>query len=367
MPSRDYYEILGVARTASDADIKRAYRNLARRHHPDVHHERDKAGAELRFKEINEAYSVLSDGNKRAQYDRFGTVHVQPGPAGFGDFAPFGDIFDAFFGGAGRRAGPARGADLRYDVSVSLEEVLTGVPRDIKFDHLATCDACGGSGAADNSRPVACPDCRGSGQVRSMRNTLLGQFVSTSPCHRCAGAGSVIVNPCKACRGQSRRVQQRRLNVKVPAGVEDGTRIRYAGLGEAGERGGSSGDLYIFVSVLEHETYERHGADIHCDTEVSFTQAALGARLEIEGLDGIAKLELPPGTQSGTRFRVPGHGLPRMRGSSRGDLLVDVNVRVPTRLTKKQRELLEAFARAGGEDVHDRGFFKKVKEAFGGE
>lgn len=369
MPTqRDYYEVLGVSRTASDAEIKRAYRHLARQHHPDVVHEREKSSAETRFKEINEAYTVLSDQNKRAQYDRFGTVHPQAGPSGFSDFSPFNDIFDAFFSGAaGRRAGPARGADLRYDVGVSLEEVLEGVEREIKFEHLGLCDACGGTGSANKSRPATCPDCRGTGQVRSVRNTLLGQFMSTGPCQRCGGTGGVVVDPCKACRGQGRREISRRLTVKIPPGVEDGTRLRYAGMGEAGERGGTSGDLYIFVSVLEHDVFERHGADIHCETAVSFTQAALGAKLEIEGLDREEELELPPGTQNGTRFRIPGRGLPRMRGAGRGDLLVDVSVRVPTKLTKKQRELLEAFARSGGEDVHDRSFFKKVKEAFGGE
>jgi molecular chaperone DnaJ len=365
---RDYYEVLGVARNASEADIKRAYRTLARRHHPDVVHADDKAAADTHFKEINEAYSVLSDPQRRANYDRFGHAGVQGGPGqGFGDFSPFGDLFEAFFGGAQARAQVQRGADLRYDLGVTLEEVLDGGERDIAYNHLAQCEVCGGTGSADKAPPTTCPQCRGSGHVRSMRNTMLGQFVTTAACARCNGTGGVITSPCSACHGRGRRETKKKLKVRVPPGVEEGTRLRYAGMGEAGERGAPSGDLYVFIAMEPHETFERDGPNLHCQTDVSFTQAALGARLEVEGLDGNAVLDLPAGTQSGTRFRIPGRGLPRMRGTSRGDLIVDVNVAIPTRLTRKQRELLEEYASAGGEEVPEPNLFKKVKRALGNE
>jgi len=369
--TRDYYEVLGVPRSASDADVKRAYRDLARRFHPDVVDEREKPAAETRFKEINEAYMVLSDPARRSHYDRFGTVD---GQAGFGGFGPFGfgeggigDIFDAFFGGApGRRAGPARGADLRYDLSISLEDVLTGVEREISFGHLGQCDACKGSGAEGDAGRETCPECRGAGQVRSARNTILGQFVTTSTCQRCGGEGSIVRTPCKACRGRGRRELQRSISVKVPPGAETGTRLRFAGLGEAGERGGQSGDLYVFVTVAAHDVFEREGANLRCVTDVSFTQAALGAQLEIDGLDGSVPLKIPHGTQNGALFRLGGRGVPRMRGGSRGDLFVEIHVRVPSKLSRKQRELLEAFARAGGDEIEEKSFTKKISEAFGG-
>lgn len=370
-PKRDYYEVLGVSRSASEAEIKRAYRNLARRHHPDVATTPDKAAAESHFKEINEAYAVLSDAQRRAQYDRFGHAAGAAGAQGapnFGDF-PFGDLFETFFGaGGGRgRVQPQRGADLRYDLSVKLADVLTGTTREISFSHLGRCEACEGSGSADKSAPATCPQCRGSGHVRSMRNTMLGQFVTTGPCPRCDGSGGIITDPCRSCHGRGRREVKKKLSVKVPPGVEEGTRIRFAGLGEAGERGAPSGDLYVYLAMEPDETFERDGADLHCVTDVSFTQAALGAKLEIEGLDGAAALDLPAGTQGGTRFRIPGRGLPRMRGSGRGDLIVDINVAIPQRLTRKQRELLEAYAKAGGEEIPEPNLFKKVRRALGNE
>ena len=365
---RDYYEVLGISRTASDAEIKRAYRDLARRHHPDVVGAADKTSAETRFKEINEAYTVLSEPQRRAQYDRFGHADFQGAPGFGGDFSGFGDLFEAFFGGGVRpRSQPQRGSDLRYDISVSLEEVLTGSEREITYTHLAGCDVCAGTGAADKAAPATCPQCHGSGHVRSVRNTMLGQFVTTGICSRCGGSGGIIASPCRACGGAGRRNMKKKLTVKVPPGVEEGTRLRFAGLGEAGERGGPSGDLYVFIAMQQHETFERDGADLHCQTDVSFTQAALGAKLEVEGLDAASTLDLPAGTQTGTRFRIPGRGLPRMRGSGRGDLIVDINVAVPTRLTRKQRELLEDYARAGGEEVQEPGLFKKVKRALGNE
>lgn len=376
MPTqRDLYDILGVPRNASDEAIKKAYRTLARKHHPDVVREGNKADAETHFKEINGAYSVLSDAEKRAHYDRFGTIPGAPGGgpgfgAGFGGEG-IGDIFDLFFGvssgGGRRRAGPPRGSDLRYDVEITYEDVLNGNQRQISFTRLDRCSACRGSGAADGAGPVQCPNCGGQGEVRAVRQTPLGQFVTTSTCGRCGGTGGVIGNPCKTCRGAGRRESLQQVEVRIPPGVEEGSRIRYAGLGEAGERGGANGDLYVYINIRPHDIFERAGADLHCDTAISFTQAALGAKLELEALDGPATVDVPAGTQNGTTFRIHGRGLPRARGSGRGDLIVDVYVRVPMKLTRKQRELLEEFARAGGEDIEDRGFFKRVKEAFGGE
>ena len=368
MPTqRDYYEILGVPKAASDDEIKHAYRNLARRAHPDVVHDDDRKHAETRFKDINEAYAVLSDPAKRAQYDRYGTVDGQFGAGGFAG-AGVGDIFDFFFGGGmQQRRGPARGSDLRYDLEVELGDVLQGAERQISFTHLARCETCKGSGSADGQEPTDCPDCQGTGELRHARNTMLGQFITTAPCARCGGTGKVVRNPCKTCHGRGRAERKRTMTVKVPPGAEDGTRIRYAGVGEAGERGGPSGDLYVYVSVAQHDVFERDGADLHCEAAVSFTQAALGATLEIEALDGTATLKIPAGTQNGTTFRIGGRGLPKVRGHGRGDLVADVRVVVPTKLTRKQREILEEYAQAGGEDVEDKDLFKKVRKAFGTE
>lgn len=374
MPTqRDYYQILGVPNNASDDDIKRAYRNLARRAHPDVVHDDDKKHAETRFKEINEAYGVLSDPNKRAQYDRFGTVDGHVGAGGFAGASGFagagvGDIFDFFFGGGmQQKRGPARGSDLRYDLEIELADVIEGAEREISFAHLAVCETCKGSGSADGHEPIDCQDCHGTGELRHARNTMLGQIITTAPCVRCGGTGKVVRNPCKTCRGQGRSERERKMTVKVPAGAEDGTRLRYSGMGEAGQRGGPSGDLYVYVSVAPNEIFQRNGADLHCETAISFTQAAMGATVEIEALDGKTTLKIPAGTQTGTTFRIGGRGLPKIRARSRGDLVVDVRVVVPTKLTRRQREILEEFVRAGGEEVEDKDLFKKVREAFGNE
>ena len=376
MPTqRNPYDILGVSRGASDDEIKRAYRTLARKHHPDVVRDGSKADAEAHFKEINAAYAVLSDAEKRAHYDRYGTIGDHAGAgggfgAGFGGEG-IGDIFDLFFGAASgggrRRTGPPRGSDLRYDIDITLEDVLKGHERQIKFTRLAACNACRGTGAADGRGPVQCPECKGTGQVRAVRQTPFGQFMTTGTCLRCSGSGGVITNPCKTCKGTGRREELQHADVKVPPGVEQGSRVRFQGLGEAGERGGANGDLYVYINVKPHDVFERDGANLHCETAISFTQAALGAKLELETLDGVTTIDVPAGTQSGARFRIGGRGLPRMRGGGRGDLIVDLFVSVPKKLTRKQRELLEEFARAGGEEIEDRGFFKRVKEAFGGE
>jgi molecular chaperone DnaJ len=369
MTTKDYYEVLGVSRDASGAEIKRAYRGLAREHHPDVAH--DKSKAEHRFKEINEAYEVLSDPNKRAQYDRFGVVgNGAPGSGDFGFGAgSFGDIFDMFFGnvrGAGqaRRAGPERGSDLRYDIEITLEEAFGGASKEIAFDRLAHCDVCRGSGAKPGTMILPCDRCGGSGTVRSARHTPLGQIVTQMACTRCGGEGHVISHPCEACGGRGRMGTETRLTVNVPAGVDDGARIRIAGNGEGGSRGGPPGDLYVYLSIAPHPLFKRNGRDTFVDVPVSFTQAALGATIDVPTLSGGVEMTVPPGTQTGTTLRMRGYGMPSVRGAHRGDHHVTVYVVVPTKLNKHQRDLLEEYAHAGGDAIEERTFFERVKDAF---
>jgi len=367
MPTRDYYDVLGVARDASGDQIKRAYRALAREHHPDV--ARDKAKAEHHFKEINEAYEVLSDPDKRAQYDRYGHVGNGAGTSDFGfGGAGFGDIFDMFFGNVrtahARRPGPERGSDLRYDLQITLEEAFHGTTKEIVFDHLAQCETCRGSGAQPGTMVVPCDRCGGSGAVRMSRQTPLGQIVTQTVCSRCGGDGHVIPHPCEACGGQGRRQKEARLTVTVPAGVDDGARIRIAGNGEGGLRGGSPGDLFVYLSVAPHHLFKRDGRDTFVDVPVSFTEAALGATIEVPSLGGDLELTLPAGTQSGSSFRLRGCGMPSVRGTHRGDHHVTVHVHVPTKLNKRQRELLEEYAVAGGDAIEGRTFFDRVKDAF---
>ncbi|MBV9270790.1 MAG: molecular chaperone DnaJ [Candidatus Eremiobacteraeota bacterium] len=372
MALKDFYEILGVGRGASADEIKRAYRSLARKHHPDV--AQDKHQAEHRFKEINEAYEVLSDPDKRAQYDRYGTVGNGMGTGGgFGDFGfggGFGDIFDMFFsdaragGATARRSGPSRGSDLRYDLEISLEEAFAGTTREIQFNHLAQCETCRGSGAAPGTLIVPCDRCQGSGVMRTVRQTPLGQFVTQSACNKCMGEGQVIQQPCETCAGRGRVEVERKLSVKVPPGVDDGSRIRITGSGEAGIRGGPAGDLYVYLSVAPHPLFRREGLDTAIDVPVSFPQATLGAEMNVPSLEGDLSLKVPPATQSGTTFRMRGHGMPAVRGSGRGDHLVTIHVVVPSKLNKRQRELLEEYARAGGDRVEEKSFFDRVKEAF---
>jgi molecular chaperone DnaJ len=372
MPTKDYYELLGVTRSASPDEIKRAYRTLARTHHPDV--AQDKAQAEHRFKEINEAYEVLSDPQKRAQYDRFGTVTGPQGGGdfGFGGFGPagFGDIFDMFFGDmrtAGaqpRRSGPQRGSDLRYDLEITLDEAFAGTTKEIQFSHLAQCETCKGSGAEPGSLIVACDRCAGSGVMRTVRQTPLGQFVTQTTCNKCGGEGTVIAHPCPTCHGRGRHEVERKLTVKVPAGVDDGSRIRIAGNGEAGIRGGPAGDLYVYLSIAPHPLFKRDGLDTYVDIPVSFPQATLGAAIEIPSLEGQLPLTIPAGTQTGTTLRLRGRGMPSVRGSQRGDHHVTLHVIIPTKLNKRQRELLEEYSRAGGDAVEEKSFFDRVKDAF---
>jgi molecular chaperone DnaJ len=368
----DYYSVLGVERDASESDIKRAYRGLARKFHPDV--AEDKSMAEVRFKEINEAYEILSDPQKRQQYDRFGTVTngAAPGPGGFGGFSSgegISDIFDMFFGGARgatqqRPAGPQRGSDLRYDLQITLEEAFAGVEREISFSHLGQCATCSGSGAKPGTLVSRCDRCGGTGAMRSVRQTPLGQFVTQTTCTKCGGEGTFIPTPCETCRGRGRVERARTLTVKIPAGVDDGSRIRVSGSGEGGTRGGPPGDLYVYLAIAPHRTFRRDGTDLYVDVPIGFAQAALGATLEVETLDGPTPLSIGPGTQTGATFRVRGKGMPTVRGSSRGDLLATVHVAVPTKLTRRARELLEEYATIESEHGDDRTFFDRVKDAF---
>ena len=370
MPTKDYYEVLGVAKDASAEEIKRAYRALARQHHPDVSH--DKAGAESIFKEINEAYEVLSDPQKRAQYDRFGSVGGGPGGGdfGFSGFGPngFGDIFDMFFGDARaaspRRSGPQRGSDLRYDLEITLDEAFAGSTQEIQFSHLTQCEACKGSGAQPGSLVAGCERCHGSGVMRTVRQTPLGQFVTQTTCSACGGEGTVITQPCVTCAGRGRHEIERKLTVRVPAGVDDGSRIRIAGSGEAGIRGGPAGDLYVYLKIAAHPLFRREGLETFIDVPISFPLAALGAAIEVPSLEGPLQLVIPPGTQSATTLRLRGHGMPSVRGSQRGDHHVTVHVVVPTKLSKRQRELLDEYAKAGGDAIEEKSFFARVKEAF---
>jgi molecular chaperone DnaJ len=375
MPA-DYYEVLGVARNADESTIKRAYRQLARQHHPDV--AADKVAAEHRFKEINEAYEVLSDAQKRANYDRYGHAGVNGGigDPGFGPFGAegFGDIFDMFFGaargGAGaqqRRNGPARGSDLRYDVEITLEEAYAGTVREVTFRHLASCATCRGNGAEPGTLIVPCDRCGGSGIQRQVRQTPLGQFVTQTTCSKCAGDGQIVQTPCATCRGRGRVEQEKTLQVRVPAGVDDGSRIKITGSGEAGIRGGPDGDLYVYLSVKPHPLFRRDGLDVLLDVPVSFPQAALGGEMAVASLDGEIPLTLNAGTQSGSQYRLRGRGMPSVRGGAKGDQLVTIHVVVPTKLGKRERELLEEYARAGGDQVEEKSFFDRVKDAFRAE
>ncbi len=367
---RDYYEVLGVARSADQDEIKRAYRQLARQHHPDANPGDPTAGD--RFKEINEAYEVLSDPDKRARYDQFGHAGLGRGANGsatdFGPFSDLGGIFDAFFGG-GRteqaRRGPQGGADLRYDLELGLEEAAFGVSREIEFSRWDTCPICGGSGAKPGTKPVTCDHCHGTGEIRFTQNTFFGQFVNVRPCDHCGGTGRVIQTPCPDCRGQGRLYRSRKLEVKVPPGVDDGSRLRIGGEGEGGLRGGPAGDLYVVLRVKPHPLFRRDGTEVYCDAAISFSQAALGAEIEVPTLDGPSKLRIPEGTQTGTVFRLKGKGIPNLRGYGRGDEHVRVVVQTPKKLTAEQRQILRDFARVSGEEVNGTepggaaGFFRR--------
>jgi molecular chaperone DnaJ len=356
--TRDYYEILGLERGASDEEIKRSFRKLAQQWHPDVNTDPD---ADARFKEINEAYQVLSDPQRRQQYDTFGRAGVGGTGSGaegygpFGGFQGFGDIFDAFFGGAaaggaGRRTRRPAGADLRYDLQLTFEEAVFGAEKELSFNALDTCETCDGSGAEAGSEPVSCPQCDGTGEVREVRNTLLGQMVNVTPCGRCRGSGRIVEKPCTVCHGEGRAERKRTLRVTVPPGIDDGHQIRLTGEGEAAPRDGTPGNLYVVTHVEEHPQLKRDGSELYLELMLSLTQAALGADIPIITPDGEQMLEIKAGTQPGTEIRRRGSGVPHLRrAGSRGDLHVLIDVEVPTRLSDRQRELLEELAVESGE------------------
>ncbi|MFQ5899899.1 MAG: molecular chaperone DnaJ [Candidatus Methylomirabilia bacterium] len=344
MAKRDYYEILGVSREATDGDLKKAYRQLALQYHPDRNPGDKKA--EERFKEVSEAYGVLSDPDKRAQYDRFGTlgpgVGFDPSDLGFGSL--FDDLFEGFFGGAprGRRQRARRGEDLQYDLELSLEEAATGLETKVQIPRLELCEACRGSGREPGTRPEACPTCKGQGQVRFSQ----GFLTVARTCPRCGGEGEVNRHPCAACRGEGRQRRERLLRVKIPPGVDDGAHLRMAGEGGDGSQGGPPGDFYVVIRVRPHDLFVRRGDDTFCELPLTFPQLALGAEVEVPLLSGRATLKIPAGTQPGEVLRLRGKGIPSLRGRGRGDACYQVVLEVPTHLSGKQRELLEEFQRA---------------------
>ena len=378
MAKEDYYELLGVERNASAEELKKAYRKKAVQHHPDKNP--GSKQAEEMFKKISEAYDVLQDAEKRAAYDRFGHAAFQGpgagarGPAGAGGFHdPFdifrevfgqggGGIFEEMFGGGGGREQGKDGADLRYDLEITLEEAARGVEKEISFRKLVACERCGGSGAEPGTKRVTCPTCHGAGQIRRSG----GIIVFTQACPSCGGTGKKFEKVCTACRGDGRTPKTTKLNLRIPAGVDTGSRLRSAGNGEAGAAGGTAGDLYVVLTVKEHELFERQGDALFCEIPIKFTLATLGGSIEVPTLFGKGSLKIPPGTQGGTTFRLRDKGMPNLRGGRQGDQLVRVNVEVPGSLTGEQRRLLEDFARISGDanEPMSRSFFEKAKKFF---
>ncbi len=378
MSRRDYYEILGVGRSASEQDIKSSYRKLALKYHPD-RNAGDKV-AEEKFKEAAEAYAILCDDSKRARYDRFGHAGVGgaagPGGAGFDPsvFTEFQDIFgglgDIFGFGGGRRGGPQRGADLRYDLEIEFAQAAKGVETSIQIPRHEACATCKGSGAAAGSSPTTCPQCRGAGQLRYQQ----GFFTVARTCGQCRGAGKVIAKPCLTCNGGGTVEHTRKLTVKIPAGIATGQRLRLTGEGEAGTQGGPTGDLYVVILVREHEFFQRDGNDLHCQVPLPFTTLALGGEIKVPGIDGNQTVKIAEGTQTGTVFRLRGKGMPDVSGRGRGDVLVTVQAVTPKKLTKDQKQLLEELAATlpeqkvkpkSRDEDDDRGIFGKVKDIFG--
>ncbi len=368
MSKRCYYEVLGVQHTSSEGELKSAYRKLAMECHPDRNPGDNTA--EVRFKEANEAYGVLKDADKRAAYDRYGHAAFEngrggAGAQGFGFSGSFTDVFDDLFGeimgGGGRRSRrAARGADLRYDMQITLEEAFTGRKSELRVPSAVVCDACGGTGGEPGSSPETCTSCSGNGKVRAQS----GFFTIERTCPKCRGKGRVISNPCRTCKGAGSVQKERTLQVDVPAGVEEGTRIRLAGEGNAGLNGAPPGDLYIFLSVEQHPIFQRDGTDLYCRVPISFARAALGGSIEVPVMGGgAAKIDMPEGTQTDQRFRLRGKGMPSLRGGTKGDLHVEMRVETPTKLSKKQKEILRSFAEADkGTQPESENFFAKMKE-----
>ncbi|MRH43074.1 molecular chaperone DnaJ [Aquibacillus halophilus] len=372
MSKRDYYEILGVSKDASKEEIKKSYRKLARKYHPDVNKEDDAAD---NFKEAKEAYEVLSDEQKRAQYDQFG--HTGPQSQGFGggaeDFGGFGDIFDMFFGGGGRRRdpnAPRQGADLQYTMTLKFEEAIFGKDTDIEIPKEETCETCDGSGAKPGTKPKTCTHCNGSGQLNMEQNTPFGRVVNKRVCHYCQGSGKIIPDKCNTCGGAGKVKKRKKIHIDIPAGIDEGQQIRVSGQGEPGVNGGPAGDLYVVVQIRPHEFYKREGDHIFCEMPITITQAGLGDEVEIPTVHGRVKLKIPAGTQTGKTFRLKGKGAPNVRGYAQGDQHVKIRVVTPTNLSDRQKELLREFHDISGKqpaDEQEDTFFQRVKRAFKGE
>ena len=377
MADRDYYDVLGVGKDASEADIKKAYRKLSKKYHPDINKAPD---AEAKFKEVNEAYETLSDSQKRASYDQFGKAGMDGAggnPFGggysqggdYGGFGDFGDIFSQFFGGGSRAANPnapRQGEDLQYRMDLKFEEAIFGKETKITYSRNATCHTCDGSGAKPGTSPVTCPKCQGTGFVEVEQQSPLGRIRSRQACDRCGGKGKIIENPCETCHGTGKERQSHEIKVTVPAGVEDGQQMRLEGQGEAGENGGPYGDLYIVFRVKPSDKYQRDGTEIYISIPITFPQATLGDEIKVDTVHGPVSLKIPAGTQSGTKFRLRGKGAPHLRSKQMGDETVTVNVTTPKHLNDKQKEALMEFVRAGGDkiDPQNSNLFTRLKEKF---
>ena len=373
---RDYYEVLGLSKGATEDELKKAYRKLAKKYHPDVN-PGDK-DAEAKFKEINEAYGILSDPEKKARYDQFGFAGVDPsyGGGGYGggfdgsfDFGDLGDIFGSFFGGGfgggGRaRSGPQRGESLRTRLTITFEEAAFGCEKEVSIDRVEQCETCKGTGAAPGTSPETCPACGGSGQVQQRRQTPMGVFATTGPCPRCGGTGKIIASPCKDCGGSGQVRRRKTLKVTIPAGIDNGQIISLRGQGSAGKNGGPAGDLQIVITVQPHQLFRRDGADVYCNAPITFTQAVLGGEMEIPTIDGKVKYDIPEGTQTGSTFRLKGKGIPNVNGRGRGDQFVTVYIETPRNLNREQKEALKKFSSTLKENNYEerKSFFKKFKK-----